>query len=249
MDSDTNISWNSQLERIISDEGERSLCYSWLHSKSEKYYTKLSTYITLPVIILSTIAGAGSIGTDSLFNGSPIASILIGTISLSVATLNTVASFFSWAKRSEAHRIASTTYTKVYRFILIELALPRSERIAAKDMLKIVRDQCDRLAETSPQIPDNIIEDFKRIFGTTTPDVKKPEITNGLDPIHVHPPDIDSPHYRSFRRIHEEQVLDDLIEGKTESLKISISDHTQDKSRKSSSVHPLIESASGNNHT
>jgi len=247
VDSDTNISWNSQLERIISDEGERSLCYSWLHSKSEKYYTKLSTYITLPVIILSTIAGAGSIGVDSLFNGSPIASIMIGTISLSVATLNTVASFFSWAKRSEAHRIASTTYTKVYRFILIELALPRSERIAAKDMLKIVRDQCDRLAETSPQIPDIVIEDFKKHFGSTTPDVKKPEITNGLDPIYVHPPDVESPHYRTARMKQlEAHMLSEYVEGKhpREAVRISISDHIRDMSQKSSSVHPLNESAS-----
>ena len=163
------VSWNSQLERVLSDEGERSLCFIWLHSRSEKWYSKLNNYITLPVIMLSTVAGAGSIGSDALFGGSNIANVSIGVISLGVATLNTIASFFAWAKRSESHRIAAATYAKVYRFILIELALPRSERIAAKDMLKIVRDQCDRLQETSPQIPDNVIEDFKKQFGSSTP--------------------------------------------------------------------------------
>ena len=38
------ITWNRQLERILSDEGERSLCFQWLHNKSEKRYTKLNTY-------------------------------------------------------------------------------------------------------------------------------------------------------------------------------------------------------------
>jgi hypothetical protein len=211
----SNISWNSQLESILSDEGERSLCFTWLHSKSEKWYSKLSTYITLPVIVLSTIAGAGSIGSETLFSGSTAANMIIGTISLGVATLNTVASYFSWAKRSEAHRIASTSYAKIYRFILIELALPRSERISAKDMLKIVRDQCDRLQETSPQIPDCVIAEFKAKFGTTTPEVKKPEITNGLDPIVVHPPDMESP--KEIFRL-----------GKSGNLKTSTSDYIQD---------------------
>lgn len=245
------ITWNSQLERIISDEGERSLCFIWLHSRSEKWYSKLSNYITLPVIMMSTLAGAGSIGSDALFGVSNIANVAIGVISLSVATLNTVSSYFSWAKRAEAHRIAAATYAKVYRFILIELALPRSERIAAKDMLKIVRDQCDRLQETSPQIPDNVISNFKKLFGSTTPDVKKPEITNGLDPIYVHPPDMDSPQYKSTLRREnlEQHLLDNFVDGKLPPIKTSISGHTLNKLQKSSSVHPQNESASGNSHT
>jgi len=240
------ISWNSHLERILSDEGERSLCYMWLHSKSEAWYGRLHNYIMLPVILMSTVAGAGSIGTQSLFNGSPTANVLIGCISLSVATLNTVSSYFSWAKRSESHRIAASTYGKIYRFILIELALPRSERISAKDMLKIVREQCDRLAEINPQIPDVIIQEFKEKFGSTTPDVKKPEITNGLDPILVYPPDMDSPLYRTVRRTSLEKALlrNPAI---PPPIRISNADRTLDSSRKSSSVHPLNESASDNN--
>ena len=228
------ISWNSQLETILSDEGERALCFTWLHSKSEKHYSRLSTYINLPVIVLSTIAGAGSIGSSSLFNGSPAASIVIGTISLGVATLNTVESYFGWSGRSALHRMAATTYAKVHRFIQIELALPRSERIAAKDMLKIVREQCDRLQETSPQIPDIIIGEFKTKFSTVD-DVTKPEITNGLHPIHVYPSDIESP--KSHHAIAEHRI------------KISTDDHTQDMLRKSSLVHPLSVSASDSNRT
>ena len=234
---DHKISWNSQLETILSDEGERALCFNWLHSKSEKYYSKMSTRINLPVIVLSTLAGAGSIGSASLFNNSQIANIIIGSISLGVATLNTVESYFGWAKRSESHRIASTTYAKIHRFIQIELALPRSERISAKDMLKVIREQCDRLQETSPQIPDVIIHEFKIKFSKVD-DVTKPEITNGLHPIHVHPPDIDSP-----------KILTKFVSPRDDPVKISISDHTLGTSQKLSLVHPQTESASDNNHT
>jgi hypothetical protein len=228
-DTKHDITWNSQLERILSDEGERSLCFQWLHSKSEKWYSKLNTYLSLPVILMSTVAGSASIGSQSLFGESSSAPIAIGCVSLAVATLNTVGSYFGWAKRSESHRIASLTYSKVYRFILIELALPRDERISAKDMLKIVRDQCDRLQETAPPIPDNIIDEFKKKFESTTPNVKKPEITNGLDPIIVHSREMETP-VLSFP-------------------KTSSDDHIPDMLQKSSLVHLPNESASDNNHT
>lgn len=241
---DVEINWNSQLERILSDEGERSLCYSWLHSKSEKYYSRLSTYITLPVIVMSTIAGAGAIGAQPLLDEGYHANIVFGTLSLTVATLNTIASYFGWAKRSEAHRIASTTYAKIHRFIQIELALPRDERIEARDMLKIVREQCERLQETSPQIPDGVIHEFKVRFGETTPNVKKPEITNGLDPIVVYSSSLNSPR---LHREHSQPTIPELKEEEYDT-KISIYGHTPGTSQKSSSVHPLNVSASGSNH-
>jgi len=192
-DENGSVTWNSQLERVISDEGERCLCFSWLHGKSEKRFTRLNTLMSIPVIVLSTLAGSASIGSQSLFNGAPTGNMTIGAVSLLVGVMNTVSSFFSWAKRSEAHRISGITYQKVYRFILIELALPRNERMAARDMLKVVRDQCDRLQETAPQIPDEIISLFKEKFNTTTPDVKKPEITNGLHPILIYSVDAATP--------------------------------------------------------
>ena len=228
-DNGNHITWNSQLERILSDEGERSLCFKWLHAKSEKWYSKLNTYLSLPVIILSTLAGSASIGSQSLFGESVAAPVAIGCVSLTVATLNTVGSYFGWAKRAESHRNAALTYSKIYRFILIELSLPRNERMSPKDMLKVIRDQCDRMQETSPPIPDNIIDEFKKKFGNTTPDVKKPEITNGLDPIIVHSAELATP-MLSFP-------------------KTSNDDHIPDTLQMSSLAHQPNESASDNSHT
>ena len=211
MDDNTGvISWNSQLEKIISDEGERCLCYSWLHDRAEKRYSTLSTQITLPSIVLATISGSASIGIGQFIEDSRVGNILIGVTTLSVAILTTVSSYFAWAKRSESHRIAAISYKKTYRFILIELALARSQRMSAKDMLKVVRDEAQRLAEISPQIPDPIIEDFKKKFGDTTPEVTKPEITNGLDPIYVYPSDLDSPMLGGMKSKMSEVLLDPM---------------------------------------
>lgn len=228
------VKWNGQLETILSQEGERAECFGWLHDKSQKKYNQLNTYITLPTITMSTLAGSAAIGSSSIFSGIPnVANYIIGGISLSVALLNTVSSFFGWAKRSESHRLSALAYTKIHRFIMIELSLPRTERMAAKDMLKICRDQLDRLQETSPQIPDDVIRMFQIKFGDSTPEVSKPGITNGLDPIQVY--------------------VDETITPCKLSLsvrpKISNDDHIQDKSQMLSSVHPQTESASDNNRT
>jgi len=185
MEQSGEIHWNQQLEEILSREGERALCYSWLHNKSQARFAKLDTNIALPVIVLSTIAGTGSIASQSLFGGSQTANICIGVISLSVGVMNTVSNYFGFAKRSEAHRISATTYAKIHKFIVIELSLPRNERMKAKDMLKIIREQLERLNEISPQIPDIIIAQFNEKFHDQK-DVSKPEITNGLDPIQVY---------------------------------------------------------------
>jgi len=184
MEQDGEIHWNKQLEDILSREGERALCFSWMHSKSQERIGGFDTYIALPVIVLSTVAGTGSIASESLFGGSQTAGVLIGLISLSVGIMNTVSNYFGFAKRSEGHRISSLTYAKLHKFVVIELSLPRKERMKAKDMLKIIREQVERLAETSPQIPKEIITEFNKKFHDQT-DVSKPEITNGLDPIKV----------------------------------------------------------------
>ena len=180
------IKWNNQLEKIISDEGERALCYSWLHDKSEKRYKNFYNYITLPTIVISTLAGTASIGSATIFGNTPYANIGIGMMSLTVGVLNTVSTHFSWAQRAEGHRVANSSYSKMHRFIMIELSLPREQRIEATSMLKVVRDGLDQLLDTSPKIPDHIIKEFKNQFDGTTDNLSKPGITNGLDPIYVY---------------------------------------------------------------
>lgn len=225
MDEVHEMRWNSQLERILSQEGERALCYAWLHTQSQKQYAGWNTYLTLPSIVVSTIAGTASIGSRTLFGDGEIPPVVIGFFSLSVGVLNTVNSYFGWGKRSEAHKIAGVTYSKIHRFIMIELALPRVERMAAHDMLKVVREQLDRLQETSPQIPDRVIMKFRTAFKDNN-EVTKPEITNGLDPIVVY------------------------VDGMSSlTSRISISGHTQDKSQKSSLVRQQSGFVTDNNHT
>ena len=185
-DEKQEIHWNPQLERILASEGERALCFTWMHTRSEKRYSLFTTYITLPVIVFSTVNGFVSAAAGAVLDDARSVTIAVGVVSMSIGVLNTVSAFFNWAKRAESHRMVALQYAKVHRSIMLELALPRAERIRAHDFLKMVRDNLDRLHETSPAVPDSVISDFKSKFEHSTPDVSKPEITNGLDPIDIY---------------------------------------------------------------
>jgi hypothetical protein len=78
-------------------------------------------------------------------------------------------------------------YAKLYRFINVELRLPREQRMQPGDFLKYVKDQYDRLAEISPLVPTAIIHKFQTRFKKYT-DISKPEEANGLEKITIYKP-------------------------------------------------------------
>jgi hypothetical protein len=182
-----NIQWQTNLEQYFAETGEKAHCFSWLHKRSEEFYSNKTVFIDLPVIVLSTLNGAVSVGSESLFGGSQYASVGIGVIALITAILSTVGSYFSWARRAEGHRISSLSYAKLYRFLNIEMSLPRSERMRPADLLKYVKTEYDRLSEISPLVPPAIIDMFKSRFSDDKyKEISRPEETNGLHPIIIY---------------------------------------------------------------
>lgn len=181
------ITYNDSLERLIADEGERTQGLSWLHNHASLYFQKINTYLALPIVILSTLSGAISASSTSIFIDIKGASLGIGALSLFVGALSTIQSYFGFAKRAENHRICGVTYSKLNHFITIEMALPRKERMNAHDLLKIVRDQTSRLLETAPPVPEHIIKQFQDKFIEKYPNIAIPDIANGLRAIHLAP--------------------------------------------------------------
>lgn len=179
------IHWTVKLEEYFASTGEKAHCLSWVHKQAETMYSNRRTWIDLPVIIGSGVIAFLNAGSQSLFEDPRVSSVALGVGSLAVGILNTMGSYFGWAKRAEGHRISAIHYSKLYRFITVELSLPREERMDPHDFLKYVKDQYDRLQEISPIIPTNIIADFQRKFKNET-EISKPEEANGLEKITVY---------------------------------------------------------------
>jgi hypothetical protein len=175
MDDQADISWNDSLETLIAQEAERCTGLTWLHTECERIFSIRTNWIALPVIILSTLNGFLSGSSQVILTNATLSSIGVGAVSLFTGAISTVGTYFSWAKRTEAHRISAIQYQKLGRFLSIELTLPKKERIQAKDILKILREQMERLMEISPAIPEFVLEkykiEFKDISGIAHPDV------------------------------------------------------------------------------
>lgn len=187
VDMAMNIRWTEKLEDYFVSTGEKAHCLSWIHKRSEELYSVRRTFIDLPVIVGSGVIAFLNAGSQSMFEEPRISSIALGVGSLVVGILNTLGTYFGWAKRAEGHRISAIDYAKLYRFIAIEMALPRDERMSPKDLLKKVKDDYDRLAEISPLVPPSIIKKFKRQFKKEV-SISKPEEANGLHKIEVFKP-------------------------------------------------------------
>lgn len=184
MDEHNAISWNHSLEKLIAREGEKCAGLAWLYTEAERYYSKNNTVVALPVIVLSTLTGFLSGSSTLLFGGSDMSAIGTGAVSLFTGVLSTIGSYYAWAKKAEACRISALQYSKLQKVIAVEMTLPKNERVPAPSMLKMMRDNVERLLETSPAVPVHIIQKYNEKFKDAK-DVAHPEITNGIHKIEI----------------------------------------------------------------
>ena len=175
--------WSKEQEHLMADWSDLAMCYRWLHDKSEKFFHSKNLWISLPVIILTTLGGTANFGIQSLFSddtSKKYASFAIGGVSLVAGLLTTIGNYLRYAQLEESHRVASIAWGKFQRLIAVELALKPDDRIDSLDFLKICRADLDRLIEQSPPIPENTIQLFESDFGSIK-DLKKPDICGALE--------------------------------------------------------------------
>lgn len=172
--------WAVDHEIILVEWADKAMCYRWMHDRSNLAYSKMNLWFTIPVIVMSTITGVGNFA----FQKYPIAiqniaSNIIGGVNIFAAILQTIAQFLKISELNEAHRVSAISWDKFYRNIKVELAKHPTERMNAIHMLKICKEEFDRLSETSPIINDNIINEFKTTFYDTK-DLVKQKLFNSL---------------------------------------------------------------------
>ena len=179
--------WKGEHEVILVEWADKAMCYRWLHGKSHQAYSNTNAWYTIPVIIMSTVTGTANFAQDRFSDEvKPYMQMAIGAVNIFAGILTTIAQFLKVGELNEAHRVSSISWDKFYRNIKVELAKSRKERTNVVHMLKMCKEEFDRLMETSPSINENIIALFNRKFPT-----KKPVIKNNEDDINK--PDIKRP--------------------------------------------------------
>tara|TARA_R110000737_G_scaffold36544_2_gene56016 strand:- start:989 stop:1687 length:699 start_codon:yes stop_codon:yes gene_type:complete len=177
--------WSDEIEELLSEWAEVSMCYSYLHNYSTRKYKRKYHHLQIPIIILSTLTGTANFATDSYVpkDYQHGFSAGVGTLNIACGILGTLLAFLKYAEIYEGHRISALSWSKLSRNIEIELSLQDCKRKSCRDFLKVCRAEYDNLLEGSPNIDLDIIGMFNKKFEGKYDDVRKPIICNGLKEI------------------------------------------------------------------
>jgi hypothetical protein len=177
------IDWTIEHEDILIEWADKAMCFRWLHSRAHALYSKLNYNYTIPVIVISTLTGTANFAQDRVpvaYQGYFV--MLVGGFNILAGIITTIQQFLKITQLNEAHRVSGIAWDKFYRNIKIELARHPDERIHVNQLLKMCKEEFDRLMETSPNIPDEIIDEFKKKFKDSLEfdEIIKPEICDKL---------------------------------------------------------------------
>lgn len=177
------VEWTQEHEGILIEWADKAMCYRWLHSKANSMYARLNAWYTIPVIVISTLTGTANFAQERVpIEYQSYFAMVVGTFNILAGIITTIQQFLKITQLNESHRVSSIAWDKFYRNIKIEITKHPNERIHVSHMLKMCKEEFDRLMETSPVIPDQIIDNFKISFKNSIEfdKISKPEICDSL---------------------------------------------------------------------
>lgn len=179
--------WTKEHEQILVEWADKAMCYRWLHSKAHDMYNMLNTWYTIPVIVISTLTGTANFAQERVpLNYQYIFVMVVGGFNILAGIITTIQQFLKITQLNESHRVSSIAWDKFYRNIKIELLKHPNERLHVVQMIKMCKEEFDRLMETSPPIPAKIVQLFKQSMNKNDaianglPKIIKPEICDEL---------------------------------------------------------------------
>jgi hypothetical protein len=174
-----NNNWSAFKENIMIDYCDKSMCFRYLHTKSNRYYNKLHLWLIVPVIFMSTITGVANysqtrIPVEKLFYYN----IVIGTFNILTSFLAIISQLLKVPEKIEGHRFSALSWDKLSRNIRVELTKVNNEREDAETFITRTKESYDVLLELSPHIKKLIIRKFNKEYKDSS--FYKPEICNSL---------------------------------------------------------------------
>lgn len=191
--------WHPQQEVVLKQWAEIATSFRWLHHQAHIGFSNKSFWITLPVIVISSITGTMNFAQSSFPSAfASYVPLVIGSFNLIAGVMTTVQSYLRLSELAEGHRVASIMFGKLSRNIRVELMLPTTERtMDGDDFIAMCRSEMDRLTEQSPDIPKKIEKRFALKFEELLQtDFYPPELLE-LHPVEVYRNEAESAEQRT----------------------------------------------------
>jgi hypothetical protein len=110
--------------------------------------------------------------------------LVIGSVNITIGVFTTIQQYFKISEYNENFRICARAWDKYAREIQLELSKFPGQRKECGLFLKKSSEEFERLMETTPDFPDDIIKSFTRTFNTKDSkysNINKPRIIEGIN--------------------------------------------------------------------
>ncbi|AUI67830.1 SLATT domain-containing protein [Beggiatoa leptomitoformis] len=153
----TETHWKS-IDELLQQWRSRAQMAQYSHFATANYLRKLHYFLGIPSIIFSTIVGTSVFASLNEDSTSTYLRLIVGVISVLAAGLSGMQTFLRFEERAERHHLGGTQYGAVAREIEQFLFFRSCSSDEAMKFLNKIRENMDRLAESSPEIPQDIWE-------------------------------------------------------------------------------------------
>lgn len=191
---DNQFKWTSEDEYLLKEWADHARCYNMLHEIARTKYERLNLKYNIPMIILSTFVGTVNMLTNRIdmineYVNSDTPSYILGAVSIVVAILGAIYEFFKIPYFLSEHTLYMKQWDKLGRDIKIELIKERNDRMPKKHMVEFFKREYERLTEMSPQLSQDVKDEFKQTVKRENIKVPK-NIIKEIDQIQVNTKDI-----------------------------------------------------------
>jgi hypothetical protein len=168
--------WNNKNEKLVSDLGEKSSAYQWLHNKAARRLYNTDKIIGVGITILAGIISIESqLPKDDNFI---IATNILKFLTFVTSSINI---FLNYQEASEKHKQAGVKFQNLYNIIEEEVSQYKQQRHNAMEFIRDSNKMYTSIISESPNISDRELKAFKNIFKNNS--TTKPNILDSLNHI------------------------------------------------------------------
>lgn len=183
-----NNGWNENNEKIIINIGEHAASYKWMHEKNSRINKRINDFISILLILLSTILSADTIlssssSSSNSSNTNETIAILTKVIIYIINILSVLQQFLKLEENSNLHMEYANAFIRLYHDIQQQMSTYRVHRLNASKYISDCIKKYDSLIIKGPKISSFIINKFKKKFNQS--EISLPDIVDNIQKIEI----------------------------------------------------------------
>ena len=183
-------SWNNNMENLMKTWGEKAAGLRFMHDNAAGGWKKFSNTLTLWSIGITTVASGASLIAASVEDeqAKNIVLYITGGIGIISSLVQSLKKFYNAEEKSADHNAVARQFGSFYRYITLQMALTREDRLPSDQLSEYALKEYERLQQEAPTLGSAQIQLFRKTFNNSEQAV--PDICEKKFNIKVYKPPI-----------------------------------------------------------